>query len=137
MADAQIGHQCKFQRYDGAGFAAVGQIIDIKPPSVSREVVEATHYESVDRFEEVISAMRDAGEVSFTIQFSDPAALDDLHTDIKSDAAVDYKFIWNNALATEWEFSGFVTEVTPSTPLKDRMTADVTIRVSGKPTFLS
>ena len=138
MADTDIGYGTDFQRGTGSGpivYATVGEVIDIKLPELTRDTKDATHYKSPDRYKEYIGALRDGGEAGFTLQFKDAADLTALLTDYQTDAAVPYRIVFPDA--THWTFSGLVTKVGATVPLEDRMTAEVTVKISGKPAFLA
>ena len=138
--DADIGFGIEVERWDKTlatpAFVAIGQLIDVTPPGLSRDTTEATHHQSPGRFREYLSALRDAGEVTFTIQYSTPTAMDGIIADFMDDDPVNYKITFPDDAATEWTVSGIVTNIDPETPLDDRMTADVTIKVTGEPDYL-
>ena len=138
MVDTTIGFGTDFQRGTGTGpitYATVGEIIDLNLPELTRDTKEATHFKSQDRFREYISGLRDAGEAGFTLQFNSATDLATLMTDYQSEVAIPYKIVFPDA--TSWTFTGLVTKVAPTVSLEDRMTAEVTIKLSGKPTFLT
>lgn len=134
---AVIGFGVKFQRESDTpdSYVNIGELIDITPPAMSRDVVESTHYESTDRIKTWISALRDVGEVSGTIQLDAEADLDNLIVDWKSDAARSYRIIWPDG-TTQWDFDGLITEVAVGLPIDDRATCDFTIRIVAKPNWV-
>lgn len=137
MADADIGFGTLIKRGTGTGtivYSAVGQVIDLSLPSLSRDMKEATHYASPGGWREYIPGLKEAGEVKFTIQFSDIGAMDTVLADIQLKTTVPYEIEFPDA--TKWDFVGLVQTVTPVAPIDDRMTAEVTIKISGKPGFI-
>lgn len=137
MADTDIGFGTEFQRGTGVGpviYTTVGEVIDITLPELTRDTKEATHYKSPERYREYIGGLRDGGEAGFTVQFKDSADLTLLLADYQSDLPVAYKIVFPDA--TSWSFTGLVTKVGATVPMEERMTAEVTVKLSGKPLFL-
>ena len=136
MADADIGYGTRVQRGNSATppvFTDVGELVEFGPPGLSRDTVEVTHSRSPDRFKEYIGALIDAGELSFTIQFSDPSVLDTLIADMRVKTPVPYRYIWPSL--DQWDFAALITAIEPDTSIEDKMTASVTAKLSGKPGF--
>lgn len=138
MADTDIGFGSKFQRGTGSDpivYADIGEAIDFKMPELTRDTKDATHYNSPDRFKEFIFGLRDGGEFGVTIQFKDIAALDDLMADFMTDTALPYQFLFPDE--TAWQFTGGITKIGPAVPMEERMTAEFTFKISGKPGFIA
>lgn len=137
MADTDIGFGCDFQR--GAGdplvYTTVGEVIDISLPELTRDTKDATHYKSPDRFKEYIAGLRDGGEFGCTIQFTTPADLTALLADFMVDTAIPYRHVFPDD--THWDFSGIMTKVGAAVPMEERMTAELTFKISGKPAFIA
>ena len=133
----------KLQLGDGAPvteiFTDIAEITSISPPSLSKDTIETTSHDSVDRYKEFISGLRDAGEVSLDINY-DPAdathgLLTGLLGEYEKDAPSNYKIIFPDASTTTWSFAGILTSFETSAPIDDKLTASVTIKISGKPTL--
>jgi len=135
----RIGHGSKIERSsDGTSsgtFSEVGTIRDFTPPSVSRDSVETTHMGSPDRWRTFMGGLKDAAELQFEITF-DPSSseIDALYTDLNTDTEGYYKVTFPDD--DEFGFAGLVTEISPSSPVDDKMVADVTIKLSGKPGWI-
>ena len=137
MADADIGYGTRVMRGTGGpplNYTDVGELTEFSPPSLTRDTVDATHSRSPDRFKEYIGAMIDAGELSFTIQYADPSKLDVLIADMRSKAPVPYRYQWPNGV--QWDFPGLITAIEPDTSNEEKMTAAITVKLSGKPGFV-
>lgn len=138
MADADIGFQTKFLRGGTAlptVYASVGQVVDIKLPELSRDTTEVTHYESPGKFKEFLGTLFDAGEAGFTIQFSSPTAMATLLTDFTDRGSVPYRIEWPDA--EMWDFVAIMTSVAATAPIADKLTAEITVKLTGKPAFLT
>ncbi len=140
MVDAAIGHSADFQRSSdgtsGGTFATVGQIIDLTPPSISRDAIETTHMASTERWREFIGGLKDGGEGSVEINF-DPgdATTAAFLLDLNTDTAGYYKIVFPDA--TDWGFAAIATGFEPGVPLDDRMTGSFTVKLTGKPGFIA
>ena len=139
----RIGHTAQIHRSDDGtptgSFASVGSIYgDVSWSGLSRNTFDDTTMQSADGFMEFSSALRDPGELSFTIRFNpaaDQANITAWLTDFNSDARGYYKLIFPDG--TEWGAYGLVTAFDVDAPLDDRMTAAVTLKLSGKPGFIA
>lgn len=128
-----------FKVGDGATpevFTAVAEVHNINGPSISRDSIEVTHHGSIGGFREYIPGLRDGGEVSIDINWNPANAThEDLYEALTSvqSGNTNYKIEFPDA--TEFAFSGHVTGFEASAPIDDRLTASVTIKVSGAPTL--
>lgn len=139
MTIAAIGHGVRLQRNPGASPAAVediGEILEINGPTFSRDAVEATHTQSPNRFREFISGLSDGGEISATIALDPDASQGSRHreliNDYKNRAAVTYRMVFPDN-STYFQFDGLITNLEHATPIDDRMTMALTIKISGEP----
>jgi len=117
-------------------FASMGELVDITANTVTREVKDATHHGSPDKYREFISGLRDGGEVALTLHYP----VGGLHaagakTDFDADAPNDYEIELPAPFSEIVSLAGLITEIGPSTPLDDKMVYGVKIKVSGKPTW--
>lgn len=141
---ARIGFGTMLQRDAGgspSSYSDIGEVIDPGTLSASRDTVDATHTTSANRFREFIGGMRDGGELSFTVAMvPEGSAYAELWNDLKDNTAVGYRWAIPNAAGTAnyyWYFNGFVTSIASAVPLEDRMTAAVTIKITGEPVLSS
>lgn len=136
----RIGHGTQFHRSDdgtsGGTFASVGRVRDVTPPELSRDAVQSTDMESLERWHEYIGGMKDGGETSFLMTF-DPgsAELTAFMTDLNTNTAGYYKIVFPDA--SEWGFAALLTNVAPEAPIEGLMAATFTFKVSGKPGWIA
>jgi hypothetical protein len=67
---AMIGHGSQFMIGDGGApevFTAVAEVKTITGPALVRDTPDATHMASPEKWREYIAGLRDAGEVSMTV----------------------------------------------------------------------
>ncbi len=104
-----------------SAFAA--EITDITGPGLERESVETTHQGTEDARTHAPVDLFDAGELGFDIHFNPD-------TDPPIDQPEETITITWPSGAT-WVFQGFMTGYEPATPLEDKMTGSVTIKITG------
>lgn len=118
-------------------YAAIAQVANIGGPTLSRETVDATAHDSPNRWRQFIAGLRDAGEVTLELLF-DPDNTG--HTDLRSDLATldtikNYRIKFPDPTPTVWTFAAWVTRFEPRAPMDEKLTASVTFKLSGVPTF--
>jgi len=144
-------HQPSFSanlQWDPSGGTAWGtafrQVGDIEGFSPSRNNEEITDRSQTDYFMDYIPTMVDPGELSFVFN-DDPnyveyggSAGTSLYESMSQGACTVPKWKYNYSLCNGtayWIFDGFVTELTHAAPLEGVHNGEVTIKVTGKPTF--
>jgi len=116
-------------------FVDIGEITNISPPSFSLDQVDVTHMQSPNNYREFIPGLIDPGEASFDMNFV-PGSASDLRIQelMNLSPGTDHrrtmKITYPNHVT--WSFSGMVTGYEPAVPVDDKMTATVTIKVSGQ-----
>lgn len=118
----------------------VAEVNDITPPSLSRDDIEVTHHQSPSRWREFIKGLKDAGEFSMSINYipsnSTHNASTGLLADFANDTTIDtWTLVFPDTAATTWSFPGYVKGFSPSAPIDDKLSADVTMKVAGQPTL--
>lgn len=134
MTNAIIGHGLVYAIEDspaGTGtFTNVAEVIDLTPPNTMTDDVDATHFESPNKFREYIPGLIEPGDCSFRINWipndTTGARLMALRT---SGEVLQHQVTWPNGVT--WTFSAYVKGFEPDTPIDGRMTATVTCKVSG------
>ncbi len=98
-----------------------------------QDSIETSHMGLATEDRTFIPGFRDAGEVTFELQF-DPD-----ETDPRSLGQNTLTLTWplpaGQTTPANWQASAFCTEYNPSSPLDDLMTASVTFKMSGVTTF--
>lgn len=131
---ASIGYGSQFYLWDPnagpAAYVAVAEVTNITPPNQSVDQIDATNMDSPSRYREKIPGLTDPGEMSVEMNFVPNSATDALIRARR--AAGDYqnaKIIFPNGAV--WVFSAYVSGYEISTPIDDKMTATLTMGVSG------
>ena len=124
-----------FGRHDGTAFATVARILEIGDVSLSRDASDTTTFDSTGGYRQFeASGLRDAGETQLTLVW-DPADTEHaaLRGDFDSATAEQYQITWPDG--SSYTCDGLVTAYGVSTPLEDRVTAQVTVKWTGQPVW--
>lgn len=144
MSQAIIGLKTQMQIEDSSNpgtYLTIAEVLTITALSLSTESVDVTNMDSPDKFMEFIPGLRDSGEVSFDINYIFDEATHGSSTGILQDfvdvetTVRNFKIIFPDVGSTTWSFAGFVTGFTLNDPVDAAVTASITIKVTGKPTF--
>ncbi len=135
------GYGVTFGIGDGSSsesFTDVAEVLSCGPPSYSKETIDTTHSLSPDKFREFIGGLRDGGEVALEMNYtqSDYAAF--LATFDSDDDDQNYQITIpddNYSNSPTIVFQGICTGIETEIAVEDKITASVTFKVSGKPTF--
>lgn len=119
-----------FNRWSGVAWEALADITSISGPDKARETVDVTTLSSTGGYREFIGSLRDGGSVTLGMNFT-RASYDIIDTDYESDTLKNYEIILPDSENTSFEFEGLVTELGLDTPIDDKITANVTIKISG------
>lgn len=140
MSDAISGIGTSFKRWDSssavAAWVSLAEVNSISGPGMSRETIDVTSLDSTGGYREIIAALRDGGEVSFQMNFT-RANYDLMKADFESDTLQNYQILLDDTDNTAIEFTGLVMEFPLNIAIDDKITIDVTIRVSGQPSVSS
>lgn len=115
----------------GTSYSTIAEINSIDGPNMSRDTIDVTSLDSTGGYREFITSFRDGGEVTLEMNFT-LDGYDGMKADFESSDKIWYKIILNDTGATEFEFEGLVTALGLGIPLDDKVTASVTIKISGQ-----
>lgn len=141
MATAAIsGYGTLLKRGDGGSpetFTTVGEVRSISGPSMETDEADVTTHSSAaaGAFREFILTLIDAGSVEFDINYV-PA--DATHIGLRNDFLGRTKRNWQIILPGSIQtisFSGYVKTMPLEFPTDDAITAKISIRCTGAPTF--
>ena len=128
-----------FQRWDAVGsngWVKIAEITKISGPGMTKETIEVTSLDSTGGYKEFIAGMRDGGSVSLSMNFT-RANYDLMKDDFENDTLQNYEIVLPDADVTSAEFEGLVTELPLTIAGDDKITMDVTIKISGEVTINS
>lgn len=138
MANKYSGFGVIFKTQIAGVYTQVAGVLDIKGPSISLTQIDVTSRDSAN-WMEFIGGLKDGGEVTFNLvydpatQTHNAAASGGLMTLLIAGATNNFQIYFPSTNTAT--FAGLVTKFAPTAPLNDKLTADVTIKVSGAITF--
>ena len=152
MADIGFGTQLQAESSAGStNFVAIGNVFDFTGPSLTRDDVETTVYDSTDRYREYIPGLKEAGEITAMLNFvSTQGSLQNLYHSTaaqttagpasstsafvgsyESTANRNWRVVGPNS--DFWSWAGYVKGLVQAQPVGDRRTWEVTWKVTGRP----
>lgn len=138
MTDARIGYGTKYSIWDASlttpAFVEIAEVTSVTPGAAQADRIDATHMQSPGRRREYIAGLIDSGEASFEINWIPGSATDELLRELMSSGAVvEHKIEFPNGVTVTFDAS--ITGYEKSIPVDDRMTATITVAVSGDETW--
>src|SRR3990167_10814210 len=113
---------------------AVAEVNSITGPNATRSQIDVTSLDSVGGYKEYIGGFRDGGEVTLNMNFTKTTYWL-MQNDFEADGLVAYSVTLPDASATAIDFNAFVQNLGFAIPTDDKVTADVTLKVSGPVTI--
>ena len=136
---ANSGEGTKFKRGDGASnesFTAIAEVNSITGPNKTRDSIDVTSLDSTGGYREFIAGFRDPGEVTLNMNFTRDG-YDQMNDDFEDDDTHNYQIVLSDTGQTTFEFAALVTSLGMAIPMDDKVTADVTLKISGQITMTS
>jgi len=115
--------------------ATAGTIGDVTNITIT-ETMETIDVTSMDSdYREFIASWKDAGEITFTCNYDGSASgvADALHTAYATATAEAWTVTFPDS--STFACSGLITSLGTAIPFDDKVTQDVTIKLTGEPTF--
>jgi len=111
-------------------YETMAEVFNVTAPNSQTDQVEATHNESANREREYIAGLVEPGEASFEMNFIPGSVSDTRILALKTaGTSKNCRITFPNDVT--WDFVALITGYEPATPTDDRMTATVTMKVSG------
>jgi len=135
-SNATAGVGTSFRRWDGTNWVAIAEINSITGPGKTRDTIDVTSLDSTGGYREFIGGFRDGGTVTLPMNFTRDT-YDLMNTDFESDVLKNYEIYLPDTGGTSFEFEALVTELGLAIPADDKITSDVTLKISGQITVNS
>ena len=120
-------------------FTTIAEVGDIAGPEVTSDSKETTNHSSPNGFEEFVVTIKRTGQVTFPINFTPSAATHSYATGLLHDAynqhLRNFQLVFPSSPAVTWSFAAYVQSFKPKAPVNGVLGADITLRISGSPTF--
>jgi predicted secreted protein len=132
-SEAALGYGSKFKISDNASpgvFTEIAEIFNITPPSFEADDVDVTHNQSPNRTREVIAGLKSPGDCSFEMNFIPGSSSDILIRALLGTGEQRWCQI-EFPNAETWSFLAAVKGYEVEMPTDDKMTATVSMQVSG------
>lgn len=139
-----FGSALKWDPAGGTVYVAIGQVKDISGPGITRGDVDVTDHDSSDGFREYLPGLVDGGVYTFTVGWDsqNTAHLQGAGTGLIGDfdGGGCTLSAWQHTLTqcagtAVWTFVGYVNGFTMNNPVEGEVTADLSVKISGKPTM--
>lgn len=136
---ARIGHGTLFYLADVSSptsYSLLAEVTNVTPPALARDAIDASHEQSPNAWREFIPGMKDGGEVTIELNFI-PGGDSTLRAQAAfgQDGAIAAKIVFPDSPGTTWTFDAIVTGFESEAPIDDKMTATLTLKVTGQPSF--
>jgi len=120
-------------------FTTIAQVVSIGGPSLSLDPLDVTSHSSLEGNKEFVGGLIDGGELTLEINF-DPA--DATHNQaagllklLKDRTIRNFELVFSDTASTKWTIPALVTGFEPGAPVDGKLSASVTLKVSGVPTL--
>lgn len=138
MTEAMIGYQTKYSiratAESSSALTPVAEVINVTPGEATADRIDATHMQSPNRRREYISGLIDNGEASFEINWVPGSTTDEFIRNLfESGETRDHQIEFPNGVTVTYEAS--IIGYSKAVPIDDRMTATITVAVSGAETW--
>jgi predicted secreted protein len=127
---------------DGAGpeaFTTIAEVSKIGLSGKKLDAIEVTNLSSADNYREFIGGLLDGGEVSLSLSYlPDSTGHAQLNTDQDARTLRNFEFhLPQLATPKKLSFAALITSITADVDMEKQITAEVTLKISGKPTWAS
>jgi predicted secreted protein len=134
---ARIGYDTKFAIENAVGsgvYVELAEVFSVTPPSGTIDQIDATHMQSPDRTREFIPGLKDAGSASAEMNYIPNSSTDQLLMLLSINGEKrSMRITYPNGVTVT--FPASVESYEQNIPLDDKMTAVITLKVSGAVTI--
>ena len=120
-------------------FTTVAEVSSIGGPTLSLDPIDVTSHDSTGGWRQFVGGLLDGGEVSLEINYDPVGATHDASTGLIADMVArtlrNFQLVFPDTGNTTWTFAALITAFEPSEPIDDKLSASVTLKVSGQPTL--
>lgn len=120
-------------------FTSIAEVKSIEGPKLDTDDIDVTTHDTSDGFHEFIAGLKNAGELSFDINFVPQHATHSLATGLlghymeNGDKRHNFQVVLPDT--TTWLIPGFVKSFAIGAPVDNVLSAKVAIKVSSRPTL--
>jgi len=120
----------------GEAFTTISEVTNVSFSGLKLDFAEATSMDSVNAFKERIATLKDAGTLTFDINFIPNSANQQLiTTDFKNRALRNFQLVYTDTSPTTWTFAAYISQFAPSIPVDGKVSANVVLQLTGSITI--
>lgn len=123
---------------------AIGEVVSVSGPTYSRATIETTNLASANDFRTYMKGISDAGEISFQVQYDgDDAGQIKIMAEVEASVNATLKVftltLADDGTPSAWTaMFGILSKCDiGGMDIDGRITADITVKLSGVPTFVA
>lgn len=116
---------------DGIHYVDVADVTEIGVLDASAETIDTTTHDTTDGWRTFIGGVKDAGELKMSINY-DPSLHGSIF-DLLGEDGVSHRITLTDSGAAVLDFDGIVTGFSVGAPFDDKLSGEVTVKVTGKP----
>jgi len=133
QALAAYGTLLKHSKDGGTTYTTIAEVVSISGPGLSAEAIDVTSHDSPEGWREYVGGLKDGGEVTFDINFI-PGNTTHAELAGRIGAYVDtFQLVFPDN--TAWTFDALITGFEPQENVDGKLSASVTLKITGKPTL--
>jgi predicted secreted protein len=124
----------------GTAYGTIGYLDNIGGPNLARDSIDVTTHDSTSAWREFVKGLKDGGDISFDVVYDPTESTHDATTGLLADFDNEgtipaWRLTFPDGSSTQWTFDGFLTGFSPSEPKDDKLSASITVKVTGVPTL--
>ena len=125
-----FGTTWSYSTNGGTTYIPVADVTEVSILDVSVETIETTTHGSPNGWRTFVGGVKDGGELKMSVNY-DPALHASIYATIGSDT-LKHKIVIPDAGLADVVFTGIVTGFSAGAPYDDKLSAEITIKVSGE-----
>lgn len=137
MSEAMIGYNSQYEISNGdepETWQIIGEAFNITPGEETTDRIDVTHYKSPDRRREFVAGLIDPGEATFEINWIPGNDTDEFIRDLRTAGTTrTHRITFPNGVTVS--FDAIILSYSKAIPMDDKMTATITVAVSGAETW--
>ena len=122
------------------GTVPIANINDLSGPGLTLDPIDTTTHDNSSAWRTFVGGLLDAGEISLEIDYVPTAAshgnTSGLVNSLSGRSTASYSMKFPDSATTTWTFTALVTSFEPQAPVDDKLTASVTMKLTGAPTLV-
>ena len=134
MAQQGFGITFQYTVDTGTSWVSIGEVTDATPPSISKDTIDTTHHQTPSGVRTFMGGLVDNGEATVEVNYD---VNDTGHILLRTrageanDLPLLYRFIHSDTAGTIDEFSALITGFESESPMDDKVSATITLKISG------